>query len=141
MKKILLAALAFVSIFSVASLSAETGASSKGRDMAAQGKNVFVVAVTQNLTAAQVQKAVVAALKDREWTIDSQEDGKVVAELNAVQKRHMFGHLTITYDAKTVTIKDESTDENGVPKVAIRWVKYYQQSLLTELSNVEATSK
>jgi glucose/arabinose dehydrogenase len=141
MKKILLVALALVSVFSVATVSAETGFSKQGRKMAEAGQNISVVVLPSGLSAAQVQNSIVASLTEHTWTIVSKEDGKVVAELNALERRNLYGRFTITYDTKLVTVTDNSTDEKGQPIVAIRWFKYFQQGLLKNANSIALGAK
>ena len=102
-----------------------------GREMAANGQNVFKVTVTGDLTTQNVQDLIISALEHRKWTVKSKADGKIEAELDAVARRNLFGKLTITFDNKVITITDNSVDEKGTPIVIMRWVNY----LITDIRN------
>lgn len=139
MKKLLFS----VALFALACLfisGCSTGATKTGHDMAANGDNKFLVDVNPGLSLDQVKSAILASLVEREWTIISDNDGVISAELDRANERSVHGKIAITYSNSSIMILDSSVDAKGNPFVPVRWLKYLSMSM-TKYMNATALAK
>lgn len=97
--------------------------------MAQSGDKNFYVDVPEGITMEKIHGAIVYALVDRGWSVTSDAEGTVSAELDRLEARKIHGMVTITYTDKLITIADNSVDDKGNPFVPIRWLKYLAQSM------------
>lgn len=94
--------------------------------MASQDDRVFTIGIPSGVSSDDVRNCVLLSLSNRRWSADEKADGSIEAELVA---RGIHGHVVITYDDKSITIEDHSTDHEDVPFVPIRWIRYLMRDI------------
>ena len=89
----------------------------------AYGTPAGSIGVPLNLTAPEVQQALIKAADGRGWTLVSRDDEKIVVRL---EKSDWSSRITLLYSSKEVQFFSNST-RKGKPKLPEGWIKYLKE--------------
>lgn len=112
------------------------GATARAADTQTLGTPAGSMAVPTNLTAQQVQDALIKAADGRGWTLVSREDEKVIIRLD---KGDWSSRIVMIYNTKEVQFFSNTTKE-GKPKLPASWLKYLKEDSL-RIMNATAVLK
>ncbi|HEX2099262.1 MAG TPA: hypothetical protein VHF69_01290 [Candidatus Synoicihabitans sp.] len=95
------------------------GTTSRAADPEALGTPAGSIAVPANLTAAEVQEALIKAADGRGWILVARDDERVVVRLD---KNDWSARVTMLYTTRDVQFFSNST-RKGKPKLPEGWIK------------------
>ncbi len=125
MKKVIIYITAVITV--LASLTAcNTTATKQGYAQAQEGSNSTVISVFPGSSNEDVRRAILWALANREWKVESNTESTVIAKLD---HRGIKAHLNINYNQKQITILSDSYDENGKKFVPVRWIANLEKDI------------
>ena len=87
------------------------------------GTPVGSIPVPANLTAKEVQQALITAADGRRWTLVSRDDESVVVRLD---KGKWSARVAMLYNTREVQLFSNST-RSGKPKIPEGWVEYLKE--------------
>src|SRR5688572_29939277 len=96
----------------------------------ALGTPTGMIAVPANLTAAEVQQALLKAADGRGWILVARDDEKVVVRLD---KSDWLARITMVYTTREVQFFSNST-RKGKSKVPESWIKYLKDDVTRIMS-------
>ena len=103
---------------------------SRAADTRALGTPAGSIAVPGNLTAPEVQQALLKAADGRGWLLVARDDEKVVVRLD---KNDWVARITMLYSPREVQYFSNST-RKGKPKLPEGWIKYLKEDATRILS-------
>lgn len=103
---------------------------SRAADTQALGTPAGSIAVPGNLTAPEVQQALLKAADGRGWVLVARDDEKVVVRLD---KNDWAARITMLYSPREVQYFSNST-RKGKPKLPEGWIKYLKEDATRILS-------
>jgi hypothetical protein len=107
-----------------------TAITSRSADTQALGTPAGSIAVPANLTAAEVQQALLKAADGRGWILVARDDEKIVVRLD---KSDWLARITMLYTTREVQFLSNST-RKGKPKLPESWIKYLKDDATRILS-------
>jgi hypothetical protein len=122
--------LASLALFFATSLSAAT-------DTQALGSPAGSIAVPMNLTAPEVQEALIKSADGRGWILVSRDDEKVVVRLD---KNDWSARIAMLYNTREVQFFSNST-RKGKPKLPEGWIKYLKEDANRIMSSSSVLKK